>query len=83
MLLLDHRAVNQQFKNCTGWAGPCVIISEIYAPELVDFRRFIDDIAGTWERSEDAFNTWADKINAQLQSRLVCLSRINLLKLGT
>ena len=45
------------------------VLSENYAPELVDFRRSIDDIAGTWEGSEDAFNTWADKINAQLQSR--------------
>ena len=45
------------------------VLVDNYAPELVDFKRFIDDIAGMWLGSEEAFNIWADKINAQLQSK--------------
>ena len=43
-------------------------LAENPAPELLDLRRFIDDIAGLWDGTEESFISWADKINAKLQA---------------
>ena len=43
------------------------VLEDNPAVELQDLKRFIDDIAGLWDGTEDSFVCWADKINAGLQ----------------
>jgi len=43
-------------------------LAENPAPELLAFRRFIDDIAGLWAGTEESFINWSDRINAKLQT---------------
>ena len=40
---------------------------EVKPPELIDLRRFIDDIGGMWSGSVRTFKVWADRINKQLE----------------
>ena len=44
------------------------VLADNVTPELINFKRFIDDIAGLWNGSEESFEKWSDKINAGLQT---------------
>ena len=42
---------------------------DVKPPDLIDLRRFIDDIGGMWNGSVRTFKVWADSINEQLEKK--------------